>query len=226
MFNNIFSRLNNGGVSSYFASPVATIEQREEFVTEPVLADAIRQRHSYQFTRNRIYKINYSSVFKRRAGIAPLIGHLKYDPRMLENYLWGRVSGTVHAMLAATAWNLKKLMKELLHILMRISSEPLLINLLRKKRFVKKRLIRFFLERLAFVCTFLLTDDLKAAAIAKIAFFLADIDAGLFFHILHCFLADSGPSIRHLKTSFTLRRYSYSGPRINGPGGVEKIDGS
>lgn len=65
LFNSIFSRLNNGGVSSYFASPVATIEQREEFVTEPVLADAIRQRHSYQFIRNRIYKIYYSSVFKQ-----------------------------------------------------------------------------------------------------------------------------------------------------------------
>ena len=50
----------------------------------------------------------------------PLIGHLKYDHRMLENYLWGRESGTVNAMLAATAWTLKKLMKELLHTLMRI----------------------------------------------------------------------------------------------------------
>ena len=28
--------------------------------------------------------------FRRRAGIEPLIGHLKYDHRMLENYLWGR----------------------------------------------------------------------------------------------------------------------------------------
>lgn len=65
LFNNIFTRLNNGGVSSYFASPVASIEQREEFVTEPVLADAIRQRHSYQFIRNRIYKIYYSSVFRQ-----------------------------------------------------------------------------------------------------------------------------------------------------------------
>lgn len=50
----------------------------------------------------------------------PLIGHLKYDHRMLENYQWGRESGTINAMLAATAWNLKKLMKALLHILMRI----------------------------------------------------------------------------------------------------------
>lgn len=65
LFNTVFSRLNNGGVSSYFASPVASIEQREEFVTEPVLADAIRQRHSYQFIRNRIYKIYYSPVFRQ-----------------------------------------------------------------------------------------------------------------------------------------------------------------
>jgi len=65
LFNAVFTRLNNGGVSSYFASPVASIEQREEFVTEPVLADAIRQRHSYQYIRNRIYKIYYSPVFKQ-----------------------------------------------------------------------------------------------------------------------------------------------------------------
>ena len=65
LFNAVFTRLNNGGVSSYFASPVASIEQREEFVTEPVLADAIRQRHSYQFIRNRIYKIYYSPVFRQ-----------------------------------------------------------------------------------------------------------------------------------------------------------------
>ena len=65
LFNSIFSHLENGGVSSYFASPVACIEQREEFVTEPVLADAIRQRHSYRYIRNRIYKLYHSSLFKQ-----------------------------------------------------------------------------------------------------------------------------------------------------------------
>lgn len=65
LFNDIFTHLNNGGVSSYFASPVASIEQREEFVTEPVLVDAIRQRHSYQYIRNRIYKLYHSSVFRQ-----------------------------------------------------------------------------------------------------------------------------------------------------------------
>lgn len=65
LFNDIFAHLNNGGVTSYFASPVASIEQREEFVTEPVLADAIRQRHSYQYIRNRIYKLYHSPVFRQ-----------------------------------------------------------------------------------------------------------------------------------------------------------------
>ena len=65
LFNSNFTFLTNGGVSSYFASPVASIDQREEFVTEPVLADAIRQRHSYQFIRNRIYKIYHSAVFRK-----------------------------------------------------------------------------------------------------------------------------------------------------------------
>jgi len=65
LFNDIFTHLNNGGVSSYFASPVASIEQREEFVTEPVLADAIRQRHSYRYIRNRIYKLYHSPIFRQ-----------------------------------------------------------------------------------------------------------------------------------------------------------------
>lgn len=50
---------------------------------------------------------------RRRAAIEPLIGHLKYDHRMKENYLWGSSSPTINAMLAAAAWNLKKLMREL-----------------------------------------------------------------------------------------------------------------
>lgn len=51
--------------------------------------------------------------FRRRAAIEPQIGHLKKDFRMQENFLMGMVSSTVNAMLAATAWNLKKLMRKL-----------------------------------------------------------------------------------------------------------------
>ena len=51
--------------------------------------------------------------FQRRAAIEPLIGHLKHDHRMKDNYLCGSSLPMVNAMLAAAAWNLKKLMREL-----------------------------------------------------------------------------------------------------------------
>ena len=51
--------------------------------------------------------------FRRRAAIEPLIGHLKTDFRMGQNYLHGSNSPQVNAFLAATGWNLKKMMKKL-----------------------------------------------------------------------------------------------------------------
>lgn len=51
--------------------------------------------------------------FRRRAAIEPVIGHLKTDFRMGQNYLWGEQSPQINAFLAATGWNLKKLMKQL-----------------------------------------------------------------------------------------------------------------
>ena len=51
--------------------------------------------------------------FRRRAAIEPVIGHLKKHFRMQENYLKGEKAPKINAMLAATAWNLKKLMEKL-----------------------------------------------------------------------------------------------------------------
>ena len=50
--------------------------------------------------------------FRRRAAIEPVIGHLKVQFRMERNYLHGKTSPKVNAMLTATAWNLKKWMKK------------------------------------------------------------------------------------------------------------------
>ncbi len=52
-------------------------------------------------------------AFRRRAAIEPLIGHLKHDCRMKQNYLWGASSATINVMLAGAAWNFKKLAREL-----------------------------------------------------------------------------------------------------------------
>ncbi|MEX1000501.1 MAG: transposase [Crocinitomicaceae bacterium] len=51
--------------------------------------------------------------FQRRAAIEPLIGHLKTDYRMGQNYLHGIDSPQINAFLAATGWNLKKMMLQL-----------------------------------------------------------------------------------------------------------------
>jgi IS5 family transposase len=51
--------------------------------------------------------------FRARAGIEPIIGHLKSDYRMLENYFWGSEGIQINALMAATAWNLKKMMEQL-----------------------------------------------------------------------------------------------------------------
>jgi len=51
--------------------------------------------------------------FRRRAAIEPVIGHLKTDFRMGQNYLHGENSPQINAFLAATGWNMKKMMKKL-----------------------------------------------------------------------------------------------------------------
>jgi IS5 family transposase len=48
---------------------------------------------------------------RARAAIEPIIGHLKTDFRMQQNYLWGEKGVQINAFMAATAWNLKKLME-------------------------------------------------------------------------------------------------------------------
>ena len=51
--------------------------------------------------------------FRRRAAIEPVIGHLKSEFRMAQNYLHGEQSPKMNALLAATAWNMKKMMRKL-----------------------------------------------------------------------------------------------------------------
>lgn len=51
--------------------------------------------------------------FRRRAAIEPVIGHLKTDFRMEQNYLHGTSSPQINAFLAAAGWNFKKMMLQL-----------------------------------------------------------------------------------------------------------------
>lgn len=61
--------------------------------------------------------------FRRRAAIEPVIGHLKTDFRMGQNYLNGKDSPQINAFLAAIGWNLKKMMKKLKLELQKIFSD-------------------------------------------------------------------------------------------------------
>ena len=50
---------------------------------------------------------------RRRAAIEPIIGHLKTDFRMAQNYLLKEEGTQINAFMAAAAWNLKKMMQKL-----------------------------------------------------------------------------------------------------------------
>ncbi|HTO35872.1 MAG TPA: IS5 family transposase [Flavobacterium sp.] len=49
--------------------------------------------------------------FRTRAAIEPIIGHLKTNFRMGQNYYHGEVGPQINALMAAAAWNLKKMME-------------------------------------------------------------------------------------------------------------------
>ena len=44
------------------------------------------------------------SKFRKRAGIEPVIGHLKSDHRMIRNYLRGTLGDAINTLLAAAAY--------------------------------------------------------------------------------------------------------------------------
>ena len=50
---------------------------------------------------------------KARAGIEPTIGHLKHDHRMERNYLSGNIGDNMNTILAATGFNMMKMLKRL-----------------------------------------------------------------------------------------------------------------
>jgi IS5 family transposase len=53
--------------------------------------------------------------FRRRAGIKPVIGHLKHDYRMARNYLKGTIGDATNLFMACAAYNFRKWMRELWH---------------------------------------------------------------------------------------------------------------
>jgi len=54
--------------------------------------------------------------FRRRAGIEPVIGHVKHDHRMARNYLKGVLGDAINLFMAAAAFNFRKWMRGLAHL--------------------------------------------------------------------------------------------------------------
>lgn len=51
--------------------------------------------------------------FRSRAGIEPIIGHVKHDHRMLRNYLLDHIGDTMNSILAAAGFNLRKMLRRI-----------------------------------------------------------------------------------------------------------------
>ena len=58
--------------------------------------------------------------FRRRAGIEPIIGHLKSDFRLKRNFLAGIKGDSINLMMAAAAFNFKKLLRRLIYFFVSI----------------------------------------------------------------------------------------------------------
>jgi IS5 family transposase len=52
-------------------------------------------------------------IFKARAGIEPVIGHVKHDHRMVRNYLSGTQGDMVNTLLAAAGFNMMKMLRRI-----------------------------------------------------------------------------------------------------------------
>lgn len=75
--------------------------------TEIILPSAPKNRDTaYQKQKAR-------KRFRARAGIEPVIGHIKHDHRMLRNYLKGAIGNQLNTILAGTGFNLKKMLNRI-----------------------------------------------------------------------------------------------------------------
>jgi IS5 family transposase len=72
--------------------------------------------------------------FRSRAGIEAVIGHLKSDFRMAQNYLHGEAGIQINAFMSCAAWNLKKLMEALkeqaVRLFWRLFTRPFFLDFL------------------------------------------------------------------------------------------------
>ena len=87
------------------------------------MPSAGNKRDSYYKRQKKRY------LFCKRAGIEPIIGHLKSDYRLGRNCYKGIVGDAVNVMLAAAAYNFKRAMTLLLRLIVIIEESVLRLSL-------------------------------------------------------------------------------------------------
>ena len=73
-----------------------------------IVSPSIPKKGASQYQKQKARK-----RFRARAGIEPIIGHIKHDHRMLRNYLKGTKGDMMNTILAGTAFNLKKMLNRI-----------------------------------------------------------------------------------------------------------------
>jgi hypothetical protein len=68
--------------------------------------------------------------FRRRAGIEPIIGHLKSDHRLKRNFLKGFTGDQINLLMAAAAFNFRKWMREVIFWLRKLNTSKLALQIL------------------------------------------------------------------------------------------------
>lgn len=89
---------------------------------------ALKTDSAYQKSKKR-------KKFRRRAAIEPVIGHLKSDFRMAENYLLHKSSLKMNALLSASAWNFKKWMEKAILLLQKLNACSSYRSIWKRKNF-------------------------------------------------------------------------------------------
>ncbi len=103
-------RIGEKGVEKIFKiSLMVNAKEITEKELKQVMIDSAVQEKSITFpTDAKLYR----KKFCKRAGIEPVIGHLKSDHRMMRNYLKGTLGDAINTMMAAAAYNMRHWMNK------------------------------------------------------------------------------------------------------------------
>ena len=72
----------------------------------------------FKATDSAYTKAKKHALFRKRAGIEPVIGHCKTDHRLGRNFYKGLFGDSINVMLAAAAFNFKRVMNALLRLIL------------------------------------------------------------------------------------------------------------